>query len=71
MKLKVTPKSMQVTQEIKVQSLGWQDPREGSNNPTQYSCLENSVDRGVWRGQRSLVCYSPQGHKELDKTELT
>ena len=49
MKLKVTPKSMQVTQEIKVQSLGWQDPREGSNNPTQYSCLENSVDRGTWR----------------------
>ena len=22
-------------------------PREG-NNPFQYSCLENSMDRGVW-----------------------
>ena len=29
----------------------------------QYSCLENL------NGQRSLVCYSPCGHKELDMTE--
>ena len=24
-------------------------PREGNGNPIQYSCLENSADRGVWR----------------------
>ena len=24
---------------------------------------------GVGDGQESLVCYSPQGHKELDMTE--
>ena len=24
-------------------------PREGNSNPLQYSCLENSVDRRVWR----------------------
>ena len=24
-------------------------PREGNDNPFQYSCLENSMDRGVWR----------------------
>ena len=24
-------------------------PGEGHSNPPQYSCLENSVDRGVWR----------------------
>ena len=23
-------------------------PGEGNGNPLQYSCLENSVDRGVW-----------------------
>ena len=23
-------------------------PGEGSGNPLQYSCLENSVDRGAW-----------------------
>ena len=24
-------------------------PGEGIDNPLQYSCLENSMDRGVWR----------------------
>ena len=24
-------------------------PREGNGNPLQYSCLENSMDRGTWR----------------------
>ena len=37
---------------------------EGNGNPLQYSCLENS-----WHGQRSLVGYSPWGHKDLDTTE--
>ena len=23
-------------------------PGEGSDNPLQYSCLENSMDRGAW-----------------------
>ena len=23
-------------------------PREGNSNPLQYSCLENSMDRGAW-----------------------
>jgi len=23
-------------------------PQEGNGNPIQYSCLENSVDRGAW-----------------------
>ena len=25
-------------------------PREGNDNPLQYSCLENPMDRGAWRG---------------------
>ena len=24
-------------------------PGEGNSNPLQYSCLENSMDRGAWR----------------------
>ena len=36
---------------------------EGHDNPTQYSCLENPD------GQRSLMGYSPWGHKQLDMTE--
>ena len=31
-------------------SLGWEDPlEEGNGNPLQYSCLENSMDRGAWQ----------------------
>ena len=36
--------------------------RGGNGNPLQYSCLENSMDRGAWVG------YSPWGHKEWDTT---
>ena len=29
---------------------GWgRSPREGNGYPLQYSCLENSMDRGAWR----------------------
>ena len=37
---------------------------EGNGYPFQYSCLENSMDRGAWQAG-----YSPWGHKELDMTE--
>ena len=37
-------------------------PGIGNGNPLQYSCLENSMDRG-------LAGYSPRGHKELAMTE--
>ena len=38
-------------------------PREGNGNPLQYSCSIFS------QGHRSLVGYSPWGHKESDTTE--
>ena len=38
-------------------------PGVGNGNPLQYSCLENSLDRGSWGGS------SPWGHKEMDTTE--
>ena len=37
----------------------------GHGNSVQYSSLENP------HGQKSLVGYSLQGHKELDMTEVT
>ena len=40
-------------------------PGEGNGNPLQYSCLENSMDRGV-RGPGGL---QSMGHKESDMTE--
>ena len=26
-------------------------PEEGNDNPLQYSCLENPMDRGAWQAQ--------------------
>ena len=39
-------------------------PGEGNGYPFQYSCLENSMDRGAWQAG-----YSPWSHKDLDMTE--
>ena len=34
---------------MRVQPPGQEDPSGGGNgNPLQYSCLENSMDRGTW-----------------------
>ena len=44
-----------------VRSLGWQDPLE--KDPLQYSCLRNSMDRGVWQATVHRVT------KESDTTE--
>ena len=41
-------------------------PGEGNDNPLQYSCLENPMERGAWEGG----C-SPWGRKESDTTEAT
>ena len=47
-------------QETWIQSLAWEDPLEkGMATHSQYSCLENSMDRGAWAG------YSPWGHKRV------
>ena len=37
----------------------------GNDNPLQYSCLENPMDRGAWQAT------SPQGCRESDTTEVT
>ena len=38
-------------------------PGEENDNPLQYSCLENSMDRGTWWAT------DHGGHKKLDMTE--
>ena len=38
-------------------------PREGNGNPLQYSCFENSMDRGAWWATVHGV------RKESDMTE--
>ena len=43
---------------------GWgRPPGIGNGNPLQYSCLENSMDRGAWRATVYGIA------KELDMTE--
>ena len=43
-------KNLPTMQEAQVRSLGWEDfPGEEHGNPLQYSCLDNSMDRGAWQ----------------------
>ena len=51
-------KHLPAMQETQVRSLGQEDP------------LEKEILSGESHGQRSLVGYSPWGHKESDTTEL-
>ena len=44
-----TVKNLLTTLETWVHFLGQEDsPGEENGNPLQYSCLENSMDRGAW-----------------------
>ena len=43
-------------------SIPGRSPGEGSGNSLQYSCLENSMDRGAWRA-------TVRGVTESDMTE--
>ena len=42
-----TIKNLPAMRETQVRFLGWEDPLE-KGMATQYSCLENSMDRGAW-----------------------
>ena len=54
---------MQQTLEAQVQPLGGEDPGKRAWQPAPVFLPGES------HGQRSLVGYSPWGHKELDSTE--
>ena len=56
-------KNLPAMQETQVQSLGQEDPLEKEMATTPVFLPEES------HGQRSLVGYSPWGHKKPDMTE--
>ena len=67
---------MQEEQETWVQSLGLEDRLEKEMAILQYSCLENSMDRGTWRapvhgvaknqtGMSMCVCAPRPTHRAL------
>ena len=55
---------MQDTLEMRVPSWSGRSPGEGNGSPLQYSCLENSVDRGAWRATVHGVTNSHWGELE-------
>ena len=56
-------KNLPAMRETQVQSLGQEDPMEKEMAPTPVFLPGES------HGWRSLMGYSPRGHKELDTTE--
>ena len=59
--------AMQETQETQVQFLGQEDPLEKENdNPLQYSCLENPMDRGAWQATVHGVTKSQPRLKQMN-----
>ena len=58
-----TVKKLPAIQETLVQSLGQEDPLEKVMAP------HSSILAGKSHGRRTLVGYSPWGHKESDKIE--
>ena len=56
-------KSLPVMQETCIRSLGQEDPWRKAWQPTSVFLP------GEFHGQRSLVGYSPWGHRESDMTE--
>ena len=57
-----TVKNPPAMRETWVQSLSWEDPVEKGSTPVFLP--------GKSHGQRSLIRYSPWGHKKSDTTEL-
>ena len=52
-------KNLPTMGETRVWSLGWESPPgEGNSYPVQYSCRENSMDRGAWRAAGHEVAKS-------------
>ena len=59
-------KNLPAMQETRVPSLLWEDPPgEGNENPLQYSCLENSMERRAW--QATVHGVTRVGHDLMTK----
>ena len=44
-------------------------PREGNDNPLQYSCLENPMDRGAWQAAVHRVAKEPDTMYQLNNNK--
>ena len=55
---------------VSIPGLG-QSPAGGNGNPLQYSCLENSTDRGAWRATDHEVSKSWTQRKRLNEHACT
>ena len=54
-------------QETPVKSLGWEDPWKGNGYPLQYSCLDNSMDRGAqWATVRGVIVFLYIRNEQLE-----
>ena len=52
-------RNLPAMQETQIQSLGWEkSPGEGNGNLLQYSCLGNSMYKGVWQATLHAVTES-------------
>ena len=60
-------KNLPVMRETWVQSLGWEDPLE-KGMATQYSGLEDSMDKGAWQ---AIVHGVAKSQTRLSKFHLT
>ena len=56
-------KNLPAMRETQVQSLSWEDPLRWKWQPTPVFLP------GEFHGQKTMVGYSPWGHKELDTIE--
>ena len=51
--------------------LSWKDsPREGTDNPLQYACLKNPMDRGAWWDAVHGVAKELDTHKTTTHTHI-
>ena len=58
--------AMQEPQEMRIQSLGWEESlEEGMATAFQYSCLENPMDSGAWQATVYEVTKSQTRLKQI------
>ena len=61
LRVKDPPASGEDTRDVSLIPGSGRCPGGGNGNPLQYSCLENSMDRGAWQAIVRGVSKSPTG----------
>ena len=69
-----TAKNLPAMRKTQVPFLCQENPWKRNDNPLQYSCLENAMDRGAWQttvcGVAELDMTEPLTHSLLERKEL-